>query len=293
ASWPRGGSSASACPSSSVFSFSALRLLCDRRHRHLPGLGGRSLFRPHNVDGLADLRLRLRGRCLLLGAEDLHHGHPLLTGRDLDERHLGQLGGQAVQDAPADLVVRHLPAPEDHGGLHLVAVEQEALRVALLELEVVLVDLGPELHFLHLDVLLVLARLRLPLGLLVEELSGVHDPADGRHGGGRDLHEVEALLLGDGEGLGRGHDAELGAVVVDDADFLGADAIVDADRPLVYETPPVAPGGTASSWVARWAARLAILEASALTLEAPRSPACRWRTATVPASISLSPTTSM
>src|SRR6185295_5727509 len=171
-------------------------------------------------------------------------------------------------------------------------VQQEALRVALLELEVVLVDLGPELHFLHLDVLLVLARLRLPLRLLIEELSGVHDPADRRDRGGRDLHEVEALLLGDGKRLGRRHDAELRAVVVDDPDFLGADAIVDADRPLIYWTPPVG-AGTGSSWVARSALAPRILLDRAETVEAPRSPAWRCRTATVPASISLSPTTSM
>jgi len=48
-----------------------------------------------------------------------------------------------------------------------VAVVQEALDVALLELEVVLVDLGPELDLLHLDVPLVLPGLRLALGLLM------------------------------------------------------------------------------------------------------------------------------
>ena len=107
-----------------------------------------------------------------------------------------------------------------------------------LELEVVLVDLRPELDFLDLDVALVLPRLRLPLRLLVEELPEVHDPADRRGGRGRDLDQVEPLLLGDHERLRRRHDAELGAVVVDDADFLGADAVVDADRLAVYETPP-------------------------------------------------------
>ena len=107
-----------------------------------------------------------------------------------------------------------------------------------LNCEVVLVDLGPELHLLDLDVPLVLPRLGLALGLLVEELPGVHDPADRRCGGGRDLHQVEPLLLGEHERLAGRHDPELRAVLVDDADFLRADAVVDADRPPVYETPP-------------------------------------------------------
>ena len=171
--------------------------------------------------------------------------------------------GQPVQDPPADLAVHQLAAAEDHGALDLVAVLEEPLGVAPLELEVVLVDLGAELHLLDLDVPLVLARLRLPLGLLVEELSRVHDPADGRGGGGRDLHEVEALLLGEHEGLGRGHDPELAAVLVDDTDLLGADAVVDADRLAVYWTPPAVAGGT-SSTSARSEASLAIFAPSGL-----------------------------
>src|SRR5262245_32946489 len=41
---------------------------------------------------------------LLLGREDLHHRHPFLPRRDLDERDLDQFRGQPVQDAAADLV---------------------------------------------------------------------------------------------------------------------------------------------------------------------------------------------
>ena len=89
-----------------------------------------------------------------------------------------------------------------------------------------------------LDVSLVLPRLRLPLRLLVEELPGVHDPADRRGRGGRDLHEVHALLLREHQGLRRRHDSELRAVLVDDTDLSRPDAVVDPNRPAVYETPP-------------------------------------------------------
>ena len=49
---------------------------------------------------------------------------------------------EPLQDAAPDLVVHDLAAAEDDGRLHLVAFQQEALGVALLELEVVLVDLA-------------------------------------------------------------------------------------------------------------------------------------------------------
>src|SRR5207247_10775848 len=106
------------------------------------------------------------------------------------------------------------------------------------DLEVVVVDLRTELDLLDLDVALVLAGLRLPVGVLVEELPGVQEPADGRGGAGRDLHQVEPPFLGQHERLRGRHDAELGAVLVDDADFLRPDAVVDADRLGLYETPP-------------------------------------------------------
>ena len=57
------------------------------------------------------------------------------------DRHVRQFVDQPLQDAPADLRVRHLAAAEEDRRLHLVAVGQEALDVLLLELVVVLVDL--------------------------------------------------------------------------------------------------------------------------------------------------------
>ena len=65
-------------------------------------------------------------------------------------------------------------------------------------------------------------------------------------------------FLGDHERLRRRHDPELAPVVVDDADFLGADAVVDPDRTLIYETPPAGTAGAASSLVDLEAASRAI-----------------------------------
>ena len=107
-----------------------------------------------------------------------------------------------------------------------------------LNVVIVLVDLRPELDFLDLDDVLVPLRFAGALLLLVLVLPVIHDPADRRHGRGRDLHEVEPLLPGNRQGLRRGHDAELLARVVDDADFTNADAFVDAE-PVVATAGPI------------------------------------------------------
>ena len=98
----------------------------------------------------------------------------------------------------------------------------------LLELVVVLVDLGTELDFLDEDDLLVLLGLPVPLLLLVLVLAEVHDAADRRHGSRGDLDQVESLLLGDGQRCRWRHDAQLLPVLVDHADFTDADAFVDS-----------------------------------------------------------------
>ena len=64
----------------------------------------------------------------------------------------------------------------------------------LLELVVVLVDFRPELDFLDLDDLLVLLRFARALLLLALVLAEIHDAADRRNGGRRDLDQVESLL---------------------------------------------------------------------------------------------------
>src|SRR5207248_3674712 len=80
---------------------------------------------------------------------------------------LGELLDEALEDPPADLGMRHLAASKKDRGLDLVAVFEEALDVLLLELIVVLVDLGPELDFLDLDHLLMPPGLAGALLLLV------------------------------------------------------------------------------------------------------------------------------
>ena len=123
--------------------------------------------------------------------------------------------------------MRHFAAPEHDGDLDLVALFEEAQNVLLLGRVVAHIDLRAELHFLGLDLALVLARL---LGfdcLIVLVLTVIHDAADGRISVRCDLDQVETLFLGDTAGLDRRVDTHLVAVVTDQPAFAHGDLFVE------------------------------------------------------------------
>jgi len=98
----------------------------------------------------------------------------------------------------------------------------------------VLVDLGPELHLLDDDVRGLALRLPPTLFLLVDVPAIVHDPADGRVGVGRDLHQIELLVAGLRLRFGQGADPQLLAFGTDEEDLAGSDAVVDPDLVCSY-----------------------------------------------------------
>src|SRR5262249_49221821 len=128
--------------------------------------------------------------------------------------------------------VDDLAAAERDDEPDLIPLFEEPPDVANLELVVVVVGLRPELDLFDLDDRRVLLRLVGLLRLLVLELPVVHDAADGRHGLGRDLAEVEPSVFRHTQRLVRRHDAELAVVIRDDADLRHANATVDAVRVL-------------------------------------------------------------
>src|SRR5688572_11756119 len=186
------------------------------------------LFAGRGRPGLGRLRLRY---VLAAGTGAQNHVHlvALLPRRRFGDREIPEVGYQSLQDPAPDLRVRQFAAAEEDRRLDLVAVQEEALDVLLLEVVVVLVVLGPELDLLDLDDALVLLGLARTLLLLVLVLAKVHDPADRWHRCRGDLDQVESLLTGDGYGLRRRHDPELRAGLVDYADFTDPDALVGAD----------------------------------------------------------------
>ena len=74
------------------------------------------------------------------------------------------------------------------------------------------IDVQPDLDFLELRRVLVLARLALPLLLLVLVLPEIDDPAYGRRRVGRHFHQVHPLLLRRRQRLADRDDPELFSV---------------------------------------------------------------------------------
>ena len=155
---------------------------------------------------------------------------PFHPGHKLDHSVLTNILNQPVNNGVAELAVSHLTSLKTERGLHLVAFLQEADRLVAARLVIVVVDGDGEFNFLDGDHLLPLARGTLALFLLVEEFAVVLYAADGRDGSGRDFHKVEAAFTGDLQRFKRGKDAELLALLVDDANLAGADALIDADK---------------------------------------------------------------
>src|SRR6266498_3594437 len=202
--------------------------------RRAGGAGGR----PAAAVGLAPAALAGCGPVALVGAarsgdgvlarrEHRDHVAPVLARGAVHLGELADVGGQPLQQASPELGVGHLPAPEHDGDLDLVALAQETFDVALLGSVVVLVDLGPHLHFLEDDQALLAPGLLGLDGLLVLVLRVVHQLADRRPRHRRDLDQVEVELVGHPQGGDGIHHAELLPVGTHHPDLGGPDPVVD------------------------------------------------------------------
>ncbi len=134
--------------------------------------------------------------------------------------------------------MRHLAAAKAHRQLHLVPIAEEAACVPRFEVQIVLLDLGPKLDLLHLDVVLLLLRLARLAGLFVLELPVVHDPDDRRPGVGRDFHQIETPVRRRGAGLLDRNDSYLLAFRVDQPHRADTDLVVYTGLSFVdYRAP--------------------------------------------------------
>ena len=192
---------------------------------------------------------------------------------------------QAVEDVPPEVGVGHLAAPEHDGHLDPVPLREEPHHVALLEVVVVHLDLRPHLDLLDLDDPLVLLRLLGLLRLAVLELAEVQNAADGGHGGGGDLHQVEIAVPRGLDGVVEAQDTELVALVVDHPHLPGANLPVDpllgrcnhAHATVTVRCPPCSLRSPRNS----------------SRLRVPTSPCSRRRTATLPSACSRAPSIAM
>ena len=166
----------------------------------------------------------------------------LLVGQRPDQHdHLAAFHLREVLDAPmffgvfchtlqqlaAQVLVRHLSAPKTQGDFHLVAVLQELEDVAHLDVIVIGIGVGPKLDLFDLNDLLLFAGLGLTLLLFVFELAKIHDLADGGIGVGRDLNQIKPRLICHIKGTRGRYNADIFAVGTNQADFRGADVLIN------------------------------------------------------------------
>ena len=158
-----------------------------------------------------------------------HHDHvaTVLLREELHATDVVDCFSHPVEDPTPQLRMLHLASTEHDRDLDLAAISEELLDLAGLGVEVAGTDLGPVLHLLDHHVCRLLTRLLGPLGLFVLELPVVHDPAHRWIGLVGHLHEVQAQIAGDGEGVGQGTYAELLSIWGDQTYTLGTDAVVD------------------------------------------------------------------
>ena len=126
----------------------------------------------------------------------------------------------------------HLPAAESQTRLYLIPFAEETDSLILLSLVIVFVHGYGKLDFLHRDDSLLLACSALALFLLVKITAVVLDAADGWNSGGRNFDKIEATLAGDSQRFIGRQNSQLLAVLIDDANFAGADALVNANKGL-------------------------------------------------------------
>jgi hypothetical protein len=151
---------------------------------------------------------------------------------ELDNTCIADVLDQPVDDRVAQLAVGHLTAAEAQASLDLVALGEEANRLILLGLVVVIVHGDGELALLDRDHLLLLLGGAITLFLLVEEAPIVLNAADRGNRVGRDLNQIQAAFTGNPQRLKRRKNSKLFAVFVDDADFARTNFLVDADKGL-------------------------------------------------------------
>jgi hypothetical protein len=122
---------------------------------------------------------------------------PLHARHKLNHTGVADVLNQPVDDLVTQLAVSHLPPAESEARLDLVAFVEEADRLVLLGLIVMLVDGDRKLDFLYGDDLLFFAGGALALFFFVKVTAVVLDATDRRNGVGRNFDQIKAALASD------------------------------------------------------------------------------------------------
>src|ERR1700683_612799 len=132
--------------------------------------------------------------------------------------------------------MRHLAAAVKNHGLDLVSFAKEPHDLIFPHLVIVLGGRRPKLHFLELRAFLMASRLVFAFTFLIEIFAVVRDLANGRVGGWRDFYNVQSSFARKPHRFKRLHYAQLGAFLIDDANFARPDPFVYPDAIIRPET---------------------------------------------------------
>lgn len=164
----------------------------------------------------------------LNGCEEHEHVTAFKLGRRFDRSVLFQVLRKTLEHIEPLLRMGHFAAAEHDGDLNACALLQETKDVTLLGLVIAHIDLGSELHFLDLDLGLVLTSLLGLHGLLVLELAVIHDPTHRGIRVGRNLHQVKPLFIGDALRIADAEETELRSIYADQTAGGSGDLVIDA-----------------------------------------------------------------
>jgi hypothetical protein len=174
----------------------------------------------------------VRALGLLLGQRAEDHDHvPALDERvALDDGDVLELRGHAVEKLASELLMNHLAAAEHDRELDLVPVLEKVLDVPELGAEVVVADLGTELHLLQADKVVLLAGVLLALEGVELEASIVHEAAHRRLCHRRHLDQIELPLDRQLPGPLHGNDPEsLARCVIEESNAGDSDLLIDPE----------------------------------------------------------------
>ena len=150
------------------------------------------------------------------------HSRPRFNFADVD-----QILFEFLQNARAQLAMRHLASAKPDCRFNFVAALQPFSRVFHPVVVVVIVRAGPELNFLDGDRdLLLLGFVRLLLGFVLK-LSEVNNPANRRVGSGGNLHKVQTFFSGGANGVSDIQYPELFAFLANNSHLWDANSLVN------------------------------------------------------------------
>ncbi len=175
------------------------------------------------------LRCFRHGR-FLTRSEDGMQRRALHARHEFHDADVAHVLDQAIDDVVTKVAMGHLAAFETQRSLDLITLMQKADGLVFLGLIIVFIHGYRKLYFLDDDDFLLLTRRTIALVFFVEKFSIILNTADGRYRVRRHFHEIQPAFAGNLQCFEWLQDAELITFVVDDANFAGANLIVDANK---------------------------------------------------------------